>query len=240
MVENNTISDRLIVALDVPTERQALQLLAQLDGSVNFFKVGLELLSSSSGLRLIEHLADLGHKVFADFKFLDIPQTVYRAVRNLNGRGINFLTVHAEPQAMQAAVQAADDMSVLAVTVLTSVSEQSIKDMGYAATVAELVKMRALHAKQYGCAGVIASPKEANLIRESTDKEFLVVTPGIREQNSPSHDQERTMGVTEALRAGSDYVVVGRPIRDAKDPKSAALGFQSRIRDWNDSLISST
>lgn len=229
MARVNSISDRLIVALDVPTERQALELVAKLEGSVKFYKVGLELFSSGSGLQLIDTLTSNGYDVFADFKFLDIPQTVYRAVHNLNGRGIRFLTVHAETQVMQAAVQAADDISLLAVTVLTSLNDRALESLGYTKNTTELVQSRALDARNSGCAGVIASPREAKLIRESTDDNFLIVTPGIREQDSPADDQERTMGIAQAFNAGSDYVVVGRPIRDANDPRGVALDFQKKI-----------
>ncbi len=230
MTGQNDISDRLIVALDVPTDRQALELVARLEGRVKFYKVGLELLSSGSGLQLIDKLASAGYRVFADFKFLDIPQTVYRAVRNLNGRGIHFVTVHAEPQAMQAAVQAADDVSILAVTVLTSLNDDALDSMGYSMNAVELVRTRAIAAQKIDCAGVIASPREARLVRECTDDNFLIVTPGIREQDTPPDDQERTMGITQAFSAGANFVVVGRPIRDAKNPLQAALNFQKKIR----------
>ena len=230
MKDQAGISDRLIVALDVPNNRQALEIVAQLEGSVQFYKVGLELFASGAGLQLIDQLASQGYKVFADFKFLDIPQTVYRAVKNLSGRGIEFLTVHAESQTMQAAVDATDDISVLAVTVLTSLNDQSIQAMGFGLSTVDLVKKRAIDAHENGCAGVIASPQEARLVRQSTSADFRIVTPGIREQDtSTEDDQERTMGIAQAFAAGSDYVVVGRPIRDANDPLQAALNLQAKI-----------
>ena len=230
MKDQAGISDRLIVALDVPNNRQALELVAQLEGSVQFYKVGLELFASGAGLQLIDQLASQGYKVFADFKFLDIPQTVYRAVKNLSGRGIEFLTVHAESQTMQAAVDATDDISVLAVTVLTSLNDQAIQAMGFGLSTVDLVKKRAIDALENGCAGVIASPQEARLVRQSTSAEFRIVTPGIREQDANTDDdQERTMGIAQAFAAGSDYVVVGRPIRDADNPLQAALNLQAKI-----------
>ena len=230
MKDQAGISDRLIVALDVPNNRQALELVAQLEGSVQFYKVGLELFASGAGLQLIDQLASQGYKVFADFKFLDIPQTVYRAVKNLSGRGIEFLTVHAESQTMQAAVDATDDISVLAVTVLTSLNDQAIQAMGFGLSTVDLVKKRAIDALENGCAGVIASPQEARLVRQSTSADFRIVTPGIREQDANTDDdQERTMGIAQAFAAGSDYVVVGRPIRDADDPLQAALSLQAKI-----------
>ncbi len=233
-MNNTTISERLIVALDVPSGRQALELVAELEGSVRFFKVGLELIASGDGLKVIDRLADMGHHVFADFKLLDIPQTVYRSVNNLNRRGIRFLTVHADPQTMQAAVEAANGISILAVTVLTSLNDKTLQMTGIKMSTTALVKMRAKQAQIAGCAGVISSPREAQLIRENLGENFLIVTPGIRNSKS-SDDQERTMGIDQALEAGSDFVVVGRPIRDAECPKQTALEYQAAIFDFEQS-----
>ena len=231
-MKGTNVSDRLIVALDTPTHRHALELVDQLDGTVRFFKVGLELFANGSGLQLIDELINRGFKVFADFKFLDIPKTVERAVRNLNGRGISFLTVHAQQQTMKAAVDAAQEISILAVTVLTSIDDRELQSTGYQMNASELVRMRSVHALEAGCAGVISSPKEANLIREETGDHFLIVTPGIRENRVPTDDQKRTMSIAEACKAGVNYFVVGRPIRDANDPKDAALKFQSEISNF--------
>ncbi len=233
------ISPRLIVALDVPTGDQALDLARQLRGSVDFFKVGLELLSSGDGLKVIDQLADRGHRVFADFKFLDIPQTVYRAVRNLNDRGITFLTVHAEPQTMQAALDAADDTMIMAVTVLTSLNDEALSSMGINMNAEELVRLRAIQARQAGCAGVISSPREIRPIRESAGRDLLIVTPGIRESEAPADDQKRTMSIEEALEAGADFFVVGRPVRDAADPWEAAMRLQNTISRFEQSELES-
>ncbi len=227
-----TPSDKLIVALDVPTDREALEIVRRLDGAAVFFKVGLELFANGSGLRLIDTLVSQGHAVFADFKFFDIPQTVYRAVRNLNGRGIRFVTVHAEPNTMQAAVDGADGICVLGVTVLTSLDDDGLKAMGHPIPVSELVQMRALDAKAAGCAGIISSPREVQATRTLVGQEFLLVTPGIRSTNAPPDDQKRTLGAKEALRLGADYLVVGRPIRDADDPHKSAREFQDQIREF--------
>lgn len=228
-MDRTAISDRLIVALDVPTDRQALELVDRLDGSIVFFKVGLELFSSGSGLRLIDQLINRDFKVFADFKFFDIPNTVQRAVQNLNGRGISFLTVHAQQQTMKAAVEAAEDISILAVTVLTSIDDKELMATGHKMNAADLVRMRSVHALEAGCAGVVSSPKEANLIRETTSNDFLIVSPGIREDNTPTNDQQRTMNISQACKAGVNFFVVGRPICNAENPKDAALKFQSEI-----------
>lgn len=223
--------DRLIVALDVPNESQAIDLADRIGDHVNFFKVGLELFSSGTGVRLIETLVKRGHKVFADFKFFDVPATVSRSVRNLNGLGITFLTVHGDNQIMEAAVQATDEISILAVTVLTSMDEASLTGMGVSMNLVDLVKMRAQSAQNHGCGGVIASAQEATLIRQQTGTEFKIVTPGIRSVGTSANDQKRIMTAKSALDSGADYLVVGRPIRDAIDPSQAAAQFQIEIAD---------
>ena len=221
--------DRLIVALDVATADQAMHLVDRLDGQVNFYKVGLELFSSGTGIALIEQLAKRGHKVFADFKFFDVPATVSRAVHNLNGMGITFLTVHGDHQIMEAAVEATDEISILAVTVLTSMDKTSLGAMGVNMGVSDLVVMRAQNAKNAGCRGVIASGREAAMIRNRLGAQFVIVTPGIRNTGEAVNDQKRVASAFEALRAGADYLVVGRPIRDALEPNRAAAGFQDEI-----------
>ena len=223
--------DRLIVALDVATSSQAMDLVDRLGDHVHFYKVGLELFSSGTGIGLIETLVKRGHKIFADFKFFDVPATVNRSVRNLNGLGITFLTVHGDIQIMEAAVEASDDISILAVTVLTSMDQESLAGMGVDMELSTLVKMRAHNALESGCAGVIASGQEAAIIRQQSATDFLIVTPGIRGAGSAVNDQKRTMNAREALMAGADYLVVGRPIRDAVDPRQAAIQLQSEITD---------
>ncbi|MDE0310549.1 MAG: orotidine-5'-phosphate decarboxylase [Acidiferrobacterales bacterium] len=223
--------DRLIVALDLPTGTQALELADRIEGHVNFFKVGLELFSSGTGVDLIESLIGRGHKVFADFKLFDVPATVFRAVRNLNGLGITFVTVHGDEQIMEAAVEASDGISILAVTVLTSMDQDSLAGMGVSMSLEDLVRTRAKNAERLGCGGVVASPREAAVIRQQADARLRIVTPGIRREGGSFNDQKRVMTVKGALDAGADYVVVGRPIRDASDPARAAAQFQNEIAD---------
>ena len=223
--------ERLIVALDFPTAQQALDFIILLDSNVKFYKVGLELFSSGDGLRLIDELARRQLKVFADLKFFDVPETVYRAVRNLNGRQITFLTVHAEEQTMKAAVSAAEDFSILAVSVLTSLGSDHLKALGHIQSTKELVCMRSIQAHECGCVGVIASPRESQKIREVIgDPSFSIITPGIRPAGKlASDDQVRTTTPYEAIRSYSDYIVVGRPIRDSNNPKQAVKLIQSEI-----------
>ncbi len=225
------IKERLIVALDFPTIQQALDFTDQLDNCVQFYKIGLELFSSEDGLRLIDELARRQFKVFADFKFFDVPETVYRAVRNLNGRQIAFLTVHAEEQTMKAAVSAAENFSILAVSVLTSLGSDQLKALGHTQSAEELVCMRSVQAHECGCGGVIASPRESQKIRSVIgDPSFSIVTPGIRPAGKlASDDQVRTTIPYEAIRSYSDYIVVGRPIRDSNDPKQVVALIQSEI-----------
>ncbi len=224
-------SDRLIVALDVSNQNQALELVDKLNDQVSFFKVGLELFSSGQGISLIEELSSRGLRIFADFKFHDIPQTVYRAVRNLNGLGIEFLTVHCYPGVIEAAVDACEDISILGVTVLTSVSEEDLKRSGYNASVSQAVVMRATQAYDNGCTGVVASGQEARVIRNHLGTDIVIVTPGIRLDEGDSGDQKRIASVEQALQMGSDYLVVGRPIRDAVAPDVAAQEIQHKIRN---------
>ena len=223
-------SERLIVALDVPTATDALEMVDRLGDVVQFYKVGLELISSGAGVQLMEQLIARNCRVFADFKLFDVPATVYRAVRNLNDLGITFLTVHGEPEIMTAAVSAANNLSILAVTVLTSMDDQSLQAAGYQMTTEELVLMRAVSADQCGCAGVICSAREAQVIRQHVKPSFLIVTPGIRQGSDIVHDQKRTMNAADAIQAGADYVVVGRPIRDSADPRQIAADYQEEIR----------
>ncbi len=230
MVHSPSPTERLIVALDVSTEKEALTLVDELQDVVQFFKVGMELISSGTGIELMKELVSRNFKVFADFKLFDIPVIVNRAVRNLHDLGITFLTVHGDPIIMKAAVDASDKISILAVTVLTSMDDQSLREIGCQTSTLDLVKLRAISAKHCGCAGVIASAQEARSIRKHVGKDFLIVTPGIRSKLDPSFDQKRTMSIYEAIRNGSDYVVVGRPILKAEKPREVAESYQREIR----------
>ena len=221
-------SDRLIVALDVPTISAAKELVTVLDDAVVFYKVGLELFMSGGAFELVTWLRERDKKVFVDLKFFDVPATVGRAVSQLNGLGITFATIHGNDAIMQAAAAAAEDVEILAVTVLTSLDRGDLSDLGFECDVSELVVSRARRAVVHGCAGVVASGQEAALLRRELGNTLLVVVPGIRPVDNQD-DQKRTVSAEQALRDGADYLVVGRPIRDADNPKAAAVQIQEEI-----------
>lgn len=219
-----TISDpRLIVPLDLPTADEARAVVEAVGDAVSFYKVGLELFATD-GMALARELKAQGKRVFLDWKLHDIPTTVQRAAAVLAGSGCDFLTVHGEPQVMEAAVRGRgrSDLKVLAVTVLTSLTDADLTDMGYAETARALVERRIHQALAAGCDGVIASPHEAALARAIGGKDFLVVTPGVRPDWSAKNDQARAATPAEALRAGASHIVCGRPITAANDPREAA------------------
>ncbi len=222
--------ERLIFALDVSTTDEARALVETLGDSVVFYKIGLELAMSGGYFELLDWLVARGKKVFVDLKFFDIPATVASAVRQLNNRGISFVTVHGNQGIMEAAAAAAVDVKVLAVTVLTSLDRGDLDDLGFECDVSHLVLSRAKRALAAGCAGVVSSGVEAQAIRDELGERLLVITPGIRPvDNRPSDDQKRVFTVEQAFEAGADYIVVGRPIRDAMDPKGAAEAIQRSI-----------
>ena len=228
--------ERLIVALDVPAPDAARHLVERIGDAACFYKIGLELFTSGGYFELLQWLNARGNKVFADLKIFDIPETVRRAVANLQGRGVTFATVHGDRSIMQAAANAKGDVRILAVTVLTSMGRADLEEMGYAGAVEDLVLARAKSALESGCDGVIASGLEASMLKAELGDRLLVVTPGIRpsaEGRSPSRgpadDQKRTVDVAQAFANGADYIVVGRPIRDADDPRAAAQAIQRTI-----------
>jgi orotidine-5'-phosphate decarboxylase len=219
--------ERLIVALDVPTPAEARALAEKLGDAARFYKVGLELFSSGGAFELIDWLTARGNQVFADLKLYDIPQTVRRAVANLRGRGASFLTVHGHRSLMQAAAEEKGEMKILAVTVLTSFDQRDLEEMGATRSTEELVLARARGALDTGCDGVIASGLEVRRLKAEFGEKLLVVTPGIRPvDNRPADDQKRTVDVAQAFANGADYIVVGRPIHQALDPRAAAEGIQ--------------
>ena len=223
-------ADRLIVALDVPDHEQARAFVGGLGDSVTFYKVGLELFMAGNYWELAAWLTGQGKKVFADLKFFDVPETVRAAVRRLQGRGVSFTTVHGNDAIMRAAAEAKGEVKILAVTVLTSLDQGDLADLGFSCNVADLVLSRARRALEIGCDGVVSSGLEAPRLREHLGERFLVVTPGIRPVlNRPADDQKRTVDIEEAFRGGADYIVVGRPIRSAPDPRAAAQTIQRRI-----------
>jgi orotidine-5'-phosphate decarboxylase len=222
--------ERLIFAMDVPDAGAARRLADTLGDSVSFYKLGLEVFMSGGGFELLDWLVGRGKRVFVDLKFFDVPATVAAAVRNLRNRGVTFTTVHGNQAIMQAAVAAAGDVGVLAVTVLTSLDRGDLDDLGFRCDVEALVLSRARRALAAGCAGVVSSGLEAKLLRANVDDRLIVVTPGIRPvENRPADDQKRVVGVDEAFSNGADYIVVGRPIRDAADPRAAAESIQATI-----------
>jgi orotidine-5'-phosphate decarboxylase len=222
--------ERLIAALDVADADQAKALVERLGDSVRFYKVGLELFMAGGVFELIDWLAGRGSKVFADLKFFDIPETVAAAVRGLRRRGVNFATVHGNQAMLEAAGAAKGDVKILAVTVLTSLDQGDLEDLGFRCDVEKLVLSRARRALAAGCDGVISSGIEAPALKRELGERLLVVTPGIRPvENRSSDDQKRTVDVAQAFANGADYIVVGRPIRRAADPRAAAQAIQSTI-----------
>ncbi len=226
------MTERLIVALDHPDLQSALAQVDLLGDAARRYKIGLELYVSA-GRAAIDELVARGRRVFLDLKLHDIPETVERAARAATlGGGVDLLTVHASGgfRMLAAAVAGAGDARVLAVTVLTSLDETDLAADGNPLPVEDLVVRRALLAESAGCAGVVASPREVAAIRKKVRPDFLIVTPGVRAHNARgSDDQKRTATAQEARRAGADAVVVGRPIRDAEDPRAAALAFAAEL-----------
>jgi orotidine-5'-phosphate decarboxylase len=213
----------LIVALDVPSPEDASDLVARLGDSVSFYKIGLEL-AYGGGLPLAERLAGAGKKVFLDLKLHDISATVERAAAQVARLGATYLTVHAFPQTMTAAKQGVGDsgLLILGVTVMTSYDDQDLKAAGYLFGVRHLVERRALQARQAGIGGLILSAEELPAIRELVGPDLRLVTPGIRPAGTGAGDQKRVMTPANALRAGADHLVIGRPITRAADPRAAA------------------
>ena len=221
--------ERLIVALDVPSGEEARALVERIGDAACFYKVGLELAMSRGYFELVDWLVARGKRVFADVKLFDIPETVARAVANLRGRGISFATVHGNQAVMQAAAREKGELKILAVTVLTSLDRGDLDDLGFSCDVERLVLSRARRALEAGCDGVISSGLEAPRLKAEFRDRLLVVTPGIRPVDNRSDDQKRTVDVARAFANGADYIVVGRPVRQAADPRAAAQAIQDTI-----------
>jgi orotidine-5'-phosphate decarboxylase len=223
--------DRIIVALDVPNVEEAKQLVAKLKGSVGVYKIGLELLFAG-GFQLARELADDGHSVFVDAKLLDIETTVERATAIIAKSGAQFLTVHAlDAKTLDAAVRgrAGTKLKLLGVTVLTNLERDDLKEQGADRDPQELAIYRAMLAQEAGFDGVVASGREAASLRKALGPDMLIVTPGIRSKGASMDDQARTVSPGEAIAAGADYIVVGRPITRAPDPRKAAEAIASEI-----------
>jgi orotidine-5'-phosphate decarboxylase len=222
--------DRLIFALDVADTETARELVEQLGDAVTFYKLGLELCMSGGYFELLDWMVARDKNIFVDLKFFDVPATVAAAVSNLRNRGITYATVHGNQGIMEAAAKAKGDVKILAVTALTSLDRGDLDDLGFACDVRELVLSRARRSLEAGCDGVIASGLEVAALREAVDDKLLVITPGIRPvENRPVDDQKRVVTVEDAFRSGADHIVVGRPIRNAPDPRQAAEDIQRSI-----------
>jgi len=225
-------AERLIFAMDVSTEEEAKDLVELLGDSVHFYKLGLQIFMAGGYYDLIEWLRAKGKKVFVDLKFFDVPETVKLAVAQLKHKGVSFATVHGNESMLRAAVSEKNGLKILAVTVLTSLDEGDLKDLGFKCSVEDLVLSRARRALEVGCDGVISSGLEAPGIRKELGDNFLIVSPGIRPvENNVQDDQKRVVTIEDAFLGGADYVVVGRPIRNAPDPRQKAEEIQRTIAD---------
>lgn len=222
-----TMAERLIVALDVPTIDGAVRLVGQLDGIVSFYKVGLWLLFAPGAERFIDGLIGQGKRVFLDAKMYDIGETVRQGVARATERGVSIVTVHGDPEIMRAAVAGkagSQRTKVFAISVLTSLNDAAVREMGYALSVAELIGLRVRQAVECGCDGMIASAHDdPDAIRRMAGaQQLLIATPGIREPGGSVDDHKRHATAAQAIARGADYLVVGRPITQADDPTAAA------------------
>ncbi len=222
--------DRLIVGLDVPGTDEARRLVAQLGGEVGCFKIGHQL-AFAGGIGLARELARDGYRIFLDMKLLDIGNTVGNGVRSIAKMGVDFLTIHAYPDAMKAAVEARGDgdLALFAVTVLTSMDDDDLREAGYALPASDLVEKRAAQARDIGMDGLICAAQEVRRLRPIVGPDMLLVTPGIRPAGSAAGDQKRIATPETAIREGADMLVVGRPIAQAGDPASAAQRIVDEI-----------
>jgi orotidine-5'-phosphate decarboxylase len=227
---NILLQDRLIVALDVPNVDEARTLVRRLGAAVSFYKIGLQL-QYAGGIELARELKSQGKKIFLDAKLLDIDQTVTGATANIARLGVDFLTIHGHAPTLRAAVKGRGDsgMRLLAVTVLTSMGDDDMAELGTRYMVAEMVLRRAQAALDAGCDGVIASGQEAKQIRALAGGRLLIVTPGIRSEGVAADDQKRAVTPRDAIAAGADYLVVGREILRSPDPHAAATALLRQI-----------
>jgi orotidine-5'-phosphate decarboxylase len=223
--------DRLIFAMDVPSAAEAERLLDRLDGHLTFVKVGLELYAAA-GPEVVRRILDRGMRVFLDLKFLDIEETVRRATARVAAMGVDFLTVHANRKALTAAVQGrqGSPLKLLAVTVLTNFDSHDLREMGIQRTVQDLVTARALLASEVGCDGVVASGEEPAAIRQKVGPRFVIVTPGVRPAGKGVDEHARVTTPTQTIASGADYLVIGRPIRDANDPAATVAEIVAEMQ----------
>ena len=222
--------DRLIFALDVPEVDRAKQLVNELGDTVSFYKIGMELMMTGDYFDLLDWLVKKNKNVFVDLKLFDVPATVSKAVKRLSKRGAYFTTIHGNQSMMEAAAAENGDLKVLAVTALTSLDQGDLNDMGFTCDVQESVVSRAKRALSSGCDGIVASGLELEHIRNEVDQKLVIVTPGIRPVlNRPTDDQKRVVTVEQAFQWGADHIVVGRPIKNATNPREAAELIQESI-----------
>jgi orotidine-5'-phosphate decarboxylase len=223
------IEDRLIFALDVPEVSEAKKIVIELDDSVNFYKIGMELLMTGQYFELLDWLIAKDKKVFVDLKFFDVPETVGRTIARLSDYGATFATIHGNQALMEKAVENKNNLKILAVTALTSLDRGDLDDLGFDCNVKDLVISRAKRAFEAGCDGIVSSGLEVPYIREYVDNKLIAVTPGIRPVANDD-DQKRVVDVATAFKSGSDYIVVGRPIKNADNRYIAASKIQKIIR----------
>ncbi len=224
------LEDRLIFALDVPQVSEAKDIVAELDNSVNFYKIGMEMLMTGQYFELLDWLVKKDKKVFVDLKFFDVPETVGRTIARLSDYGATFATIHGNQALMEKASESKkNNLKILAVTALTSLDRVDLDDLGFVCDVQDLVISRAKRAFEAGCDGIVSSGLEVPFIREYVDNKLICVTPGIRPVANDD-DQKRVVDVETAFESGSDYIVVGRPIKNAHNRYQAASNIQKIIK----------
>ena len=226
------LNERIILALDVENGDQAKELVKRTESHISFYKVGLQLFMAS-WFEIVDWLSARGHKVMVDLKFFDIPETVKLAIAQLNNRGVTFATIHGNDPIIRAAVEAKGDLSLLAVTVLTSFDHEDMQAMGMTQSIEDLVYFRAKRALELGCDGVVSSGMEAKRLRDKLGSKLLVVTPGIRpgvNLYDEEDDQQRIVTARQAIADGVDYLVIGRPISKAADPIEVISSLQEEIK----------
>jgi orotidine-5'-phosphate decarboxylase len=224
------LEKRIIFALDVDTEEKAKEWVHKLKSHIKFYKVGLQLFLAG-WFKIIDWIIEQDLEVMLDLKFFDVPQTVGLAVEQLKNRRVSFATVHGNDEILKAAANKKGDVKILAVTVLTSLDEGDMKALGFDCPVEELVLSRAKRALALGCDGIVSSGLEAEKLRSELGDNFLIVVPGVRPVQNRVDDQKRTVDIKRAFTHGADYVVIGRPIRNARDPIQEVIKMQEDIKE---------
>lgn len=229
--KNISPNERLIVTLDIPDINQAKELVDKLGDSVQFYKIGLELFMTGRYFGLVKWLQEKEKRILIDLKFFDVPETVASAVRQLHQYGADFVTVHGNDSILKAAVREKNETKILAVTVLTSLDQGDMEDLGFDTDINEVVLSRAQRALDLGCDGIISSGLKAQDIYDSLDDNFMIVVPDIRPGINHHIDNHKyTVDIESAFYKGADYIVVGHPIHSVNNPKAAAENIQDRIR----------